>query len=189
MNLAQFGKLVYRKYQLRLFEYPAHLPRTPGPDPPPGFTVHIYGTLQEVPEEIAREAMPLGAIDLMRWRMRRGRARLFVVFDEKRSMASYCWVQDWRPYVRSFPGVPRNGRMVGFGWTHPDHRGRGLFTFMVRRCVIYCDRTERPYGYALVSNAASLRACEKAEYVFVGEFAIRRWFWFLTFSRRVPKSS
>lgn len=185
MALKDLWKLVHRKYQVRLFEYPSSAPRTPGPDPAPGYEAKLFRTLAEVPQEVAAIAMPGRFFDLMRWRMRRGRAWLLVVYDPKGAVASYCWIQSWRPYARGFVNIPRNGRMVGFGWVHPDHRRVGLFTFMCRRSVMYVDPSERPYGYAILGNEATPRACIKADYIYLGEFRIRRIFWLLQLSTRL----
>jgi len=185
--LADLRKLVHRQYQVRIYEYPASLPRTPGPDPPPGYTVKHLKTFDEVPPEIARVVMPGRFVDLMRWRMQRGRASLLVVFDAKGDMASYCWIQSWKPYSRPLGKVAPRGRMVGFGWVSPDHRQRGLFTFMVRRAVIFVDPSEPPLGYAVIENPITMRACEKADYAFIGEVRVRRVLWFLNFSTVVAR--
>lgn len=184
MSLSDLWRILYRSYQARLFEYPSTAPRTPGPDPPPGYVVKYFKTLAEVPKEVAAIAMPF-RFDLMRSRMRRGKATLLVVYGESGDVASYCWIQSWKPYARCFAGMPRDGCMVGFGWVSPNHRRKGLFTVMCRRAVIWVDPKLRPYGIAVLGNDVTPRACESADYVYRGEFLIRRVLWFFQFSKRV----
>lgn len=189
MALSEIWKLVYREYQARLFEYPATSPRTPGPDLPAEYQVRHFTTLAEVPPEAAAVAMPSRRFDLMRGRMRRGRATLLVVFGPKGDVASYCWIQSWKPYASCFANMPRDGRMVGFGWVSPDHRRKGLFTFMCRRAVIYVDPALRPYGISIYGNDVTPRACISAGYLYRGEFRVRRVLWFFQFSRKVSDRS
>lgn len=176
--------LVHRVNTFRVFEYPARSERR-DPPTPPGFELRIFDSLDEVPGEIARTVMPGRPFDLMRTRMRRGLARLLVLLDANGAVAAYGWNQSWRPFRRRFAKVATDGLMLGFYWTRPDQRGRGLYPYLIRKSVALAPPAAPLFIYACVENGASMHGIEKAGFTPLAILHLRRLLLGLNFSRVV----
>ncbi len=174
---------LYSKDVFRFFRYPAGRQTPPEGAFPPGYRVQVFEPGSSVPEQVARVAMPRALLDVMRWRFRRGDASLMAVFDDRGDVASYGWIQSWRPFRRRFRKVAREGSMLGFYWTHPAHRGRGLYRAMLARSLALVRGKEPIIIYASAGNAVSQRGIEGAGFEFLLDLQVTRIAKVLSFAR------
>lgn len=69
-----------------------------------------------------------------------------------------------------FPFMAPKDLQIGDTWTHPDHRGRGIAGFAIRRIVESRRQPGRRFWYICSEdNAPSIRAVEKAGFVRLGK--------------------
>lgn len=188
MALPDALHLIYRKDIFRFYRYPASRSRACTAALPEGYTLARYDALEAVPPEVARVVMPGRPFDLMRSRMRRRLARLLVVQDRNGQVAAYGWMQSWRPFRRSFHRVASSGRMLGYYWTHPDHRRKGLYNFLLLSCVAAAEPSESLFAYAEIENTASLRCIQAAGFEYFMDLRIRRILHFFSISAAIERS-
>lgn len=73
--------------------------------------------------------------------------------------------------------------MLGFYWTHPAHRGRGLYRAMLARSLALVRGKEPIIIYASAGNAVSQRGIEGAGFEFLLDLQVTRIAKVLSFAR------
>lgn len=172
MNLA---RLIHRREILSFFRYPADAPRVDPGAAPAGCTVRRFDDAAPLPSGIAAVVFPRGRLDTMRWRYRRRLAALLVLLGAGERVVAYGWIQSWRPFRRRFRAIAAEGRMLGFYWTHPAERGRGLYSDMLRRSIAMIPAPEPLIIYAEHGNVASIRGIRTAGFEHLADLEVHRW--------------
>ena len=141
--------------------------------------VRVYERWQDIPRHFRTVAVPSPWTDAMFYRMKRGRAKLLCLSEDGRRLQAYGWVQDWSPFRRRYGAVAREGTMLGFYWTAPEERGRGLYGRLLAHSLTVCDLGRPVLIAASPQNRASRRGIEKAGFRPLGEWetlTVFRWF-------------
>lgn len=138
---------------------------------------------------LRRHAGILGA-GLMRRRMvKHGAVLLSIVRGN--DMLGYGWIQTWRPLLREFGWLAgTNARCLGPYWTHPQHRGKGVYGRLLLHSLAECrDRGWNDvYIWAEADNASSIRGIEKAGFRPLGRHRVTLG-WFCLSCHHVPLSA
>jgi len=102
-------------------------------------------------------------------------------------LAAYGWIQGWRPFRHRYRWLLDDAIMLGFFWTAPRFRGRGLYGRLLAHSIAVCDERERiPLIVAVgVSNTSSQRGVDKAGFTRIGVYEMTRRFFSLFTSVRV----
>lgn len=138
--------------------------------------VRIYDAASPPPATVrARYAACVGRLSawLMFRRLRRhGAVMLALVGDD--GLIAYGWIQTWKPLRRQLWWLADDAICLGPYWTHPDHRGRGIYGRLLDHSLDECDRRgfDEVYVWADHDNRSSLRAIEKAGFQPVGTYRV-----------------
>ena len=102
-------------------------------------------------------------------RLRRGIAILSLLPDGAR-IAAYGWLQTWRPFRRRFWWLTDDAICLGPCWTHPESRGRGLYSRMLSHTLAICRQrfSKRIIVWADADNIPSRRGIERAGFQSLG---------------------
>lgn len=102
------------------------------------------------------------AAQLMLSRLARGHATLLSIMEGD-DMLAYGWLQEWPAMRREFWWLGDTGLALGPYWTHPDHRGKGLYGRMLGHSLAICrDRPPTPlFIWARAENAPSIAGIER----------------------------
>ena len=112
----------------------------------------------------------------MMYRMRRGKARWLCCSEDGRRVDAYGWIQDWSLFRRRYGAIAARGTMLGFYWTSPAMRGRGLRGRLLAHSLAVCSK-DRPIVICVSpDNPASRRGIEKAGFAPLGEWEGTTWF-------------
>jgi len=169
-------RLIYERGLARRREYrvytstPQQVARNPDP------RVEVFDAFRPPPDEITglyqRHAGRRAAY-LMLGRLRRNGAVLLVL-REANTLLAYGWLQSLRCLQREFWWLPRSAVCLGPFWTHPDHRGKGLYGRLLSASLHECKARswEELYIWAQADNPSSNRGIEKAGFRFIGTYRI-----------------
>ena len=168
-------RAVYRRERLLLYVY---CPATQGEgkrDPAIECFDAAHRPPATVQEQIRRAGGRLGYW-LMAHRMKRDGARLLVLREENR-LRAYGWIQGWRSFRRLLWLAP-GARCLGFYWTAPADRGRGLYGRLLKHSIAVCEERNRLPLIIFTSpnNMRSQRGIEKAGFLRLGEYELQSWF-------------
>ena len=147
--------------------------------------ITVYNRWEEIPRAYRRIAAAAPWRNAMFYRIRRGGARLLCCSPDGTRLEAYGWVQDWRPFRRRFGAVAVEGTMLGFYWTAPEARGRGLYGRLLAHSLAVCDRTRPVLIVTSPENKASQRGIEKAGFQPLGEWEARIWLRCFSRMRRI----
>jgi len=110
--------------------------------------------------------------DLMRWRMKQGRARLVYILQDG-LLAAYGWIQDWDAFRRKYRFLAKDGTLLGPYWTRPEFRGRGIYGRLLLHSIHCCQGRKLPILIAVhPGNDPSTRGVEKAGFVKLGTYRL-----------------
>ena len=174
------GRLIYEKRRYRFYGY----------DPKQGLGqedphVKVYAAWDEIPPHFRKVAAAHSRLNVMYYRIKRREARLLCYSEDGTRLDAYGWIQDWRPFRRRFGVLADQGTMLGFYWTAPAARGRGLYGRLLAHSLFLC-RKERPILIATSpENKASQRGIEKAGFQSLGEWEGCVFFWRFSSMRRI----
>ncbi len=91
---------------------------------------------------------------------------VFIAYDSDRVIHRSCVF----PRYFRFPFMAQNDLQIGDTWTHPDHHGKGLAVFAIRKIVETLRMPDRTFWYVVEQdNLASIRVVEKAGFKLVGK--------------------
>lgn len=123
---------------------------------------------------------------LMRRRLRQGGARLLCLQEDEKVLA-FGWIQQWRYFRRQYAWLTDRGICLGFFWTAPEARGRGLYGRLMAHAIALCPRREELplLIWTHPDNRPSLRGIEKAGFLRLGTYQISRYFFGLGNSHRI----
>lgn len=117
--------------------------------------------------------------------MRRGKARLLCFSEDGLQLDAYGWIQDWSLFRRRYGAIATEGVMLGYYWTAPAARGRGLYGRLLSHSLALC-RKDRPILIATTpDNTASQRGIVKAGFQSRGEWEVCSYFRWFSWMRRV----
>ena len=138
--------------------------------------VRRFNRYAPVPSEIRNEFLRLrgGALWTAMWlRLRVQRVELLVILQEGR-IAAYCWLRTCDGVPLRYRWLARRGTLLGYFWTEPDERGRGLYGVLLRASVaLSAARCDDPViVYADTWNVGSIRGLEKAGFCRLGTYAV-----------------
>lgn len=141
--------------------------------------IRVYDRREPAPATIRDQFIRLRGRRLwavMRYRMRVRDARLLCLIEHD-ELCAYGWMQRADPFLRRYRWLIPKGTLLGFFWTAPQHRGRGLYGRILAHCIaISHDRDVMPLIiYANPYNTASLRGIEKAGFVRLGSYEVTSW--------------
>lgn len=129
-------------------------------------SVEVYDMEHPPPDQLRkmyRAQITVVGTWLMFHRLRKGDAVLLVL-REQDTLIGFGWIQRWKPLRREFWWLA--DRAVGLGpyWTHPSHRGRGVYGRLLARSLDECRRRQwdEIYIWAARTNRSSIRGIEKA---------------------------
>ena len=107
-------------------------------------------------------------------RLRRDLA-VFVALVEAGEMVGTGWIQRWEPMRREFWWLAEDAVALGPYWTHPAHRGRGVYGRLLARSLAECRQRgwNEVYIWAGRENASSIRGIEKAGFRSLGAHRVR----------------
>jgi len=119
----------------------------------------------------------------MHRRLKRGRARLLVLVENGR-LCGYGWLQDWAYFKRRYGWLSDTGTIVGFNYTKPSERGRGVFGRLLKHQVALCEEKGLLplFGFVDPANSASRRGLERVGFVRLGTYGMV-WYFFRMFAR------
>lgn len=167
-------RLVYDRRQYLFYAY--------APEQGPGrLDPHVreYSSPDEIPEPFRATVLPHPWMNVMYHRMRQGRARLLCHSEDGQRLDAYGWLQDWSIFRQRYGAVADHGTMLGYYWTAPESRGRGLYGRLLAHSIALCAK-DRPILIATSpDNLASQRGIAKAGFRPLGEWEGRvlfRWF-------------
>lgn len=147
--------------------------------------VRVYADWNEVPPRFLKIAAAAPWRNAMYYRMKRGQARLLCCSADGERLAAFGWVQDWKPFRRRFGAIAQEGTMLGFYWTDPELRGRGLYGRLLAHSLAVCAK-DRPVVICVSpDNPASRRGIEKAGFASLGEWEGTVWFRWFSRMRRI----
>ena len=174
------GRFIYEKRRYLFYGY---IPEQGGGCADPH--VKVYAAWDEIPLHFRKRALGSPWMNAMYYRMRRGEARLLCYSEDGQRLDAYGWIQDWRPFRRRFGAIADHGTMLGFYWTAPEARGRGLYGRLLAHSLFLCPK-DRPILMATSpDNPASRRGIEKAGFASLGEWEGCVWFRWFSRMRRV----
>lgn len=135
-----------------------------------------YAAGHDLPRERVRQMVAIvGRLAFwpMHRRMRRFGGKLLCLLEGDRIVA-YGWVQGWEPFRRRFGWLAKDAVMLGFYWTAPEFRGRGLYGRLLAHSIAACERRDQVPLLIMTSlaNAASQRGIAKAGFQRLGVFEI-----------------
>jgi RimJ/RimL family protein N-acetyltransferase len=106
---------------------------------------------------------------LMFRRLRRGES-VFLALCRDDELIGFGWIQSREPLRHEFWWLEADARALGPFWTHPRHRGLGVYGRLLRRALAECGKRDwsRLYIWAERHNQASIRGIEKAGFRSVG---------------------
>jgi len=188
MTVPNVLSLIARRDIHRFFRWPEAHPRDCLRSTPDGYSLVVIGPGASMAPDIARAVMPAGATDIMRWRFRSGLATLLVLRAAGGEIAAYGWVQSWKPFRRRFRKVATSGVMLGFFWTAPEHRRKGLYDYLLKRSIAAAPRAEPIFIFTDPRNAASLRAIERVGFAFLLDLKVWRLFHVFSMSTILGRS-
>ena len=167
-----------RRYRFYGYD-PAQGPGRRDPD------VQVYDTWRAVPRPFRSTVAPHPAVNVMYHRLRRGKARLLCLSGDGKRLDAYGWIQDWSVFRRRYGAIARDGVMLGFYWTAPARRGRGLYGRLLAHSLALCAK-DRPIRIGTSpDNRASQRGIEKAGFRWLGDWKGRVYFRCWSTLRRV----
>ena len=176
------GRLIYEKRRYLFYGY---APEQDGGCEDPH--VKVYAAWDEIPLHFRKWAAGSPWLNAMYYRMKRGEARLLCYSEDGVRLDAYGWIQDWRPFRRRFGAIAHQGTMLGFYWTAPAARGRGLYGRLLAHSIYLC-RKDRPILIATSpENKASQRGIEKAGFKPLGEWEGRVFFRWFSRMKMVPR--
>ena len=149
--------------------------------------VKTYDSWTEIPRHIREMAVPNPWMNVMYYRLQRGQARLLCYSETGARLDAYGWIQDWRPFRRRFGVIAARGSMLGYYWTAPDMRGRGLYGRLLAHSIYLCPKDQPILIDTSPKNRASQRGIEKAGFEFLGEWEERVFFRWFSKMRRIPR--
>lgn len=116
------------------------------------------------------------AYAMMRRRMVRHGARLLCLVEDGR-LGAYGWIQRWVHFRRRYAYLAADATMLGFFWTAPACRGRGMFGRLMAHAIAVCEERRRVPLLVMTSpaNRASQRGIEKAGFIRLGTYRITSW--------------
>lgn len=176
----RLGRLVYQKRRYLFYAYDSK--QGPG-----GLDPHVkdYGSWEEIPKPFRKIATPYPWLNVMYYRMKRGKARWLSYSEDGRQLDAYGWIQDWSIFRRRYGAIADRGTMLGYYWTAPAARGRGLYGRLLAHSLALCEK-DRPIVIATSpDNGASQRGIEKAGFRSLGEWEGRIFFRWFSQMRRV----
>ena len=92
--------------------------------------------------------------------------RVFVIRDAEIVVHHSCVF----PRYFRFPFMAEGDLQIGDTWTAPEHRGKGLATFALRKVVELCAKPGRKFWYVVADdNIPSIRVGEKVGFTAVGK--------------------
>ncbi|MDY0144450.1 MAG: hypothetical protein RBS84_00480 [Kiritimatiellia bacterium] len=168
------GRFIYEKRRYLFYGYiPEQGEGTADPH------VKVYAAWDEIPPRFRRRALGTSWMNAMYYRLRRGEARLLCYSEDGQRLDAYGWIQDWRPFRRRFGALAKHGTMLGFYWTAPEARGRGLYGRLLSHSLTVCSKDHPILIVTSPENKASQRGIDKAGFKSLGEWEGRillRWF-------------
>jgi hypothetical protein len=177
-------KLVYQRRTLIFYTY----------DPKQGLGqtnphVNVYASWSEIPVYFRRTAVPTPWRNPMYYRLKRGQAKLLCYSEGEQRLASYLWIQDWRLFRRKYGRFAQTGVMLGYGWTDPEMRGRGLLGRLLLHSLSLCSKDSPILCCIAIENKASQRAVGKAGFRPVGAWDFQMWFGLWARLRPIPSQA
>jgi GNAT superfamily N-acetyltransferase len=177
-NLMQ---LIYERGVARRREYRVYTASPEQPEGTPDPRVEVFDAARPPTDDIVelyqRHAGRRGAF-LMFGRLRRQGAVLLVL-REGDALKAFGWLQSLRCLQREFWWLPSGAICLGPFWTHPDHRGKGLYGMLLSASLHECRARcwKDVYIWAQSDNVASTSGIEKAGFRFLGSYKICTYFW------------
>jgi len=100
---------------------------------------------------------------------------LLLMLVENSELLGFGWLQSGRAMRREFWWLDDHVLCLGPFWTHPAHRGRGVYGRLLGAAVAECRRRgwNRSYIWAQSSNISSIRGIEKAGFAPLGTHRVR----------------
>ena len=169
----------HRRYLFYSYD-PAQGPGLPDP------RIRVFVNWADIPAQFRRVAVPSPWMNVMYYRLRRGKARLLCLSEDGRQLDAYGWIQDWSVFRRRFGAVADRGTMLGFYWTAPARRGQGLYGRLLAHSLALCDKTRPVLIATSPDNVPSQRGIEKAGFRRRGEWEGRVFFRWFSRMDRVP---
>lgn len=175
-----FKRLVYEKRRLVFYGY----------DPKQGDgradpQIQVYDSWEAIPPHFRKIAAPAPWRNTVYYRMKRGQARLLAYSEDGMRLGAYVWLQDWKPFLRKFGAIADRGIMMGYGWTAPAMRRRGLFGRMLAHSLFVCPKDRPIIGHTTPDNMAIRHALQKVGFYSLGEWDLRQWFGMCVRLRRI----
>ena len=170
-----YERLIARNREYRVYEADSGQWRVSSPspiqmfdadNPPPGVILDLYkshfGRFRSLP--MLNRLYRHGAVLLA-----------LVEFGELHGVG---WLQRGRQLNREFWWLDSGAVCLGPFWTHPDHRGKGVYGRLIDAAMTECARRgwERTYIFAQASNVPSIRGIEKAGFSSMGTHRIGSYF-------------
>lgn len=94
---------------------------------------------------------------------------------ERGELVGYGWLQRWASVRHEFWWLADDGICLGPYWTHPEHRGRGVYGRMLRHSL-HVAWTRFPgtplYIWARAENAPSIRGIQATGFRALGLHAV-----------------
>lgn len=139
--------------------------------------IQVYDRQNAPPRELVRryrEQIGARGTWWMFRRLRRDQA-VFLALVDAGEMVGTGWVQRWAPMRREFWWLAEDAVALGPYWTHPAHRGRGIYGRLLARSLAECRRRgwDDIYIWADKENASSIRGIEKAGFRALGKHRVR----------------
>ncbi len=109
------------------------------------------------------------------YRFKSGKATL-ITWEEDNEILAYGWLQSWSPFRRKFGKIFHDATMLGPYYTHPDHRGKGLYKKLLAYSVSLSPK-EKPIAiYTSPENISSQKGIEASGFTKMGMYRVRFFF-------------
>lgn len=127
---------------------------------------------REIVQMYRAEAGALGTTMMMHRLRRRG--CVLLIMREGGTLIAFGWLQSLLVLQREFWWLPQSGTCLGPYWTHPDHRGKGLYGVLLGQSLREAGARKRAelFIWAQAHNESSIRGIEKAGFKFLGAYRI-----------------
>lgn len=176
---------IYTKQRLVFFEFKGKAPAADALESsvPPGMCLRSFSSTRQMPSFVKRQLFPYRC-SVLRCRMARDLAEI-VVLTQSQQLIAYGWIQSWRPFRRVFRAISERGTMIGPAWTHPEWRGQGLHSLILRKRILLSAGSGPLYSFVEEENIASMKGLKRTGFFEIGLFDVHRFAYVLRFGRSV----
>lgn len=148
--------------------------------PSENFDTHItvYSSYAAIPLNYRVVTVPSSWRSKAYYRLKNGTAKLLCYSENGISLDAYGWICDLSIFRHQFGLLAHTGTMLGFYWTCPSARGRGLYGKLLIHSLAIGSKKLPILIYTSPENIYSQRGIEKANFKPIGVFEFSLWFTF-----------